>query len=153
MEHRIRIEYDSGVIHRIRCNTSESVVSFGRKSNVQNNGKQYVYVLKRGPYQTFWILRTRFHIKIPAEKLKLDHLIENKCGYQLHIFVIPFSWRCLFSVQPLWRLFCAKCTTTKILQVTHQNPVVPSGSAVHQQNPVCTYKAHMTGVFVGMLSP
>ena len=34
--------------------------------------------------------------------------------------------------------FHTKCTT-RILQMHHQNPVVPPESVVHPQNPVCTY--------------
>ena len=71
-------------------------------------------------------------------------MTENKCGYQMHIFVTSFSaqhasaWRCFCMVQPLRQPFRPKCTN-RILQMHHQNPVVPSESDVHPQNPVCTY--------------
>ena len=71
-------------------------------------------------------------------------MTENKCGYQMHIFVTSFStqhaplWRCFCVVQPLRQPFRPKCTT-RILQMHHQNPVVPPESGVHRQNPVCTY--------------
>ena len=73
---------------------------------------------------------------------------ENKCGYQMHIFVTSFSaqhapaWRCFCMVQPLRQPFRPKCTN-RILQMHHQNPVVPPDSGVHPQNPVCTYSVIM----------
>ena len=78
------------------------------------------------------------------KKITLRHMTENKCGYQMHIFVTSFSaqhasaWRCFCMVQPLRQPFRPKCTN-RILQMHHQNPVVPSESDVHPQNPVCTY--------------
>ena len=78
------------------------------------------------------------------KKLTLRHMTENKCGYQMHIFVTSFSaqhasaWRCFCMVQPLRQPFRPKCTN-RILQMHHQNPVVPPESDVHPQNPVCTY--------------
>ena len=78
------------------------------------------------------------------KKLTLGHMTENKCGYQMHIFVTSFSaqhapaWRCFCMVQPLRQPFRPKCTN-RILQMHHQNPVVPPESGVHPQNPVCTY--------------
>ena len=74
----------------------------------------------------------------------LGHMAENKCGYQMHIFVTSLSsqhapvWRCFCMVQPLRQPFRPKCTN-RILQMHHQNPVVPPESGVHPQNPVCTY--------------
>ena len=71
-------------------------------------------------------------------------MTKNKCGYQMHIFVTSFSkqhapvWRCFCMVQPLRQPFRPKCTN-RILQMHQQNPVVPSESGVHPQNPVCTY--------------
>ena len=78
------------------------------------------------------------------KKLTLGHMTENKCGYQMHIFVTSFSaqhapaWRCFCMVQPLRQPFRPKCTN-RILQMHHQNPVVPPESGAHPQNPVCTY--------------
>ena len=78
------------------------------------------------------------------KQITLGHMIENKCGYQMHIFVTLFStqyapvWRCFCMVQPLRQPFCSKCTN-RILQMHQQNPVVPPESGVHPQNPVCTY--------------
>ena len=78
------------------------------------------------------------------KKLTLGHMTENKCGYQMHIFVTSFSAqhapasRCFCMVQPLRQPFRPKCTN-RILQMHHQNPVVPPESGVHPQNPVCTY--------------
>ena len=82
------------------------------------------------------------------KKLTLGHVTENKCGYQMHIFVTSFSaqhahaWRCFCMVQPLRQPFRPKCTN-RILQMHHQNPVVPPESGAHQQNPVCTYSVIM----------
>ena len=82
------------------------------------------------------------------KKITLRHMTENKCGYQMHIFVTSFSaqhasaWRCFCMVQPLRQPFRPKCTN-RILQMHHQNPVVPSESDVHPQNPVCTYSVNM----------
>ena len=81
------------------------------------------------------------------KKLTLGHVTENKCGYQMHIFVTSFSaqhahaWRCFCMVQPLRQPFRPKCTN-RILQMHHQNPVVPPESGAHQQNPVCTYSVN-----------
>ena len=78
------------------------------------------------------------------KKSTLGHMTENKCGYQMHIFVTSFSaqhapaWRCFCMVQPLRQPFRPKCTN-RILQMHQQNPVVPPESGVHPQNPVCTY--------------
>ena len=78
------------------------------------------------------------------KKLTLGHMTENKCGYQMHIFVTSFSAqhapasRYFCMVQPLRQPFRPKCTN-RILQMHHQNPVVPPESGVHPQNPVCTY--------------
>ena len=75
-------------------------------------------------------------------------MTKNKCGYQMHIFVTSFSkqhapvWRCFCMVQPLRQPFRPKCTN-RILQMHQQNPVVPSESGVHPQNPVCTYSVKM----------
>ena len=75
-------------------------------------------------------------------------MAENKCGYQMHIFVTSFStqhtpvWRCVCMVQPLRQPFSPKCTN-RILEMHHQNPVVPPESGVHPQNPVCTYSVPM----------
>ena len=75
-------------------------------------------------------------------------MTENKCGYQMHIFVTSFSaqhapaWRCFCMVQPLRQPFRPKCTN-RILQMHHQNPVVPPESGVHPHNPVCTYSVGM----------
>ena len=66
----------------------------------------------------------------------------------MHIFVNSFStkhapvWRCFCMVQPLHQPFRPKCTN-RVLQMHHQNPVVPSESGEHPQNPVCTYSVHM----------
>ena len=82
------------------------------------------------------------------KKLTLRHMTENKCGYQMHIFVTSFSaqhasaWRCFCMVQPLRQPFRPKCTN-RILQMHHPNPVVPSESDVHPQNPVCTYSVEL----------
>ena len=84
------------------------------------------------------------------KKLTLGHMTENKCGYQMHIFVTSFSaqhapaWRCFCMVQPLRQPFRPKCTN-RILQMHHQNPVVPPESGVHPQNPVCTYSVRRIG--------
>ena len=82
------------------------------------------------------------------KKLTLGHMTENKCGYQMHIFVTSFSaqhapaWRCFCMVQPLRQPFRPKCTN-RILQMHHQNPVVPPESGAHPQNPVCTYSVNI----------
>ena len=74
----------------------------------------------------------------------VGHMAENKSVYQMHIFVTSLSsqhapvWRCFCMVQPLRQPFRPKCTN-RILQMHHQNPVVPPESGVHPQNPVCTY--------------
>ena len=79
----------------------------------------------------------------------LGHMAENKCRYQMHIFVTSLSaqhapaWRCFCMVQPLRQPFRPKCTN-RILQMHHQNPVVPPESGVHPQNPVCTYSVKLT---------
>ena len=57
----------------------------------------------------------------------LGHMAENKCGYQMHIFVTSLSsqhapvWRCFCMVQPLRQPFRPKCTN-RILQMHHQKP-------------------------------
>ena len=79
------------------------------------------------------------------------HMAENKCGYQKHIFVTSLSsqhapvWRCFCMVQPLRQPFRPKCTN-RIMQMHHQNPVVPPESGVHPQNPVCTYSVRVADV-------
>ena len=81
----------------------------------------------------------------------LGHMVENKCGYQMHIFVTSLSsqhvsvWRCFCMVQPLRQQFRPKCTN-RILQTHHQNPVVPPESGVHPQNPVCTYSVNLVKI-------
>ena len=99
---------------------------------------------RRDLYQTSAFCGHVFTMKLLLKKITLGHMTENKCGYQMHIFVTSFSkphapvWRCFCMVQPLRQPFRPKCTN-RILQMHHQNPVVPSESGVHPQNPVCTY--------------
>ena len=99
---------------------------------------------RRDQYQTSAFCGHVFTVKFLLKKITLGHMTENKCGYQMHIFVTSFSkqhapvWRCFCMVQPLRQPFRPKCTN-RILQMHHQNPVVPSESGVHPQNPVCTY--------------
>ena len=101
---------------------------------------------RRDLYQTLAFCGHVFTTKLQLKKITLGHMTENKCGYQMHIFVTSFSthwqyapvWRCFCLVQPLRQPFRPKCTN-RILQMHHQNPVVPSESGVHPQNPVCTY--------------
>ena len=91
------------------------------------------------------------------KQITLGHMIENKCGYQMHIFVTLFStqyalvWRCFCMVQPLRQPFRSKCTN-RILQMHHQNPVVPPESGVHPQNPVCAYSVRYSVSFVVSIS-
>ena len=91
------------------------------------------------------------------KQITLGHMIENKCGYQMHIFVTLFStqyapvWRCFCMVQPLRQPFRSKCTN-RILQMHHQNPVVPPESSVHPQNPVCTYSVNNVNFFITLYS-
>ena len=91
-------------------------------------------------------------------KLTLGHMTENKCGYQMHIFVTSFSaqhapaWRWFCMVQPLRQPFRPKCTN-RILQMHHQNPVVPPESGVHPQNPVCTYSVTQDKIGTPSLDP
>ena len=95
-------------------------------------------------YQTSAFCGHVFTMKLLLKKITLGHMTKNKCGYQMHIFVTSFSkqhapvWRCFCMVQPLRQPFRPKCTN-RILQMHQQNPVVPSESGVHPQNPVCTY--------------
>ena len=104
---------------------------------------------RRDLYQTSAFCGHVFTMKLLLKKITLGHMTENKCGYQMHIFVTSFSkpyapvWRCFCMVQPLRQPFRPKCTN-RILQMHHQNPVVPSESGVHPQNPVCTYSVNMT---------
>ena len=99
---------------------------------------------RRDLYQTSAFCGHVFTMKLLLKKLTLGHMTENKCGYQMHVFVTSFSaqhapaWRCFCMVQPLRQPFRPKCTN-RILQMHHQNPVVPPESGVHPQNPVCTY--------------
>ena len=99
---------------------------------------------RRDLYQTSAFCGHVFTMKLLLKKLTLGHMTENKCGYQMHIFVTSFSaqhapaWRCFCMVQPLRQPFRPKCTN-RILQMHQQNPVVPPESGVHPQNPVCTY--------------
>ena len=82
------------------------------------------------------------------KNITIGHMTENKCGYQMHIFVSSFStqhaplWRCFCEVQPLRQPFRPICTT-RILQMHHQNPVVPPESGVHPQKPLWTYSVIM----------
>ena len=112
---------------------------------------------RRDLYQTLAFCGHVFTMKLLLKKITLGHMTENKCGYQMHIFVTSFSkphapvWRCFCMVQPLRQPFRPKCTNI-ILQMHHQNPVVPSESGVHPQNPVCTYSVEMfTKVATAML--
>ena len=99
---------------------------------------------RRDLYQTSAFCGHVFTMKLLLKKITLGHMTKNKCGYQMHIFVTSFSkqhapvWRCFCMVQPLRQPFRPKCTN-RILQMHQQNPVVPSESGVHPQNPVCTY--------------
>ena len=103
---------------------------------------------RRDLYQTSAFCGHVFTMKLLLKKITLGHMTENKCGYQMHIFVTSFSkphapvWRCFCMVQPLRQPFRPKCTN-RILQMHHQNPVVPSESGVHPQNPVCTYSVRI----------
>ena len=103
---------------------------------------------RRDLYQTSAFCGHVFTMKLLLKKLTLGHMTENKCGYQMHIFVTSFSaqhapaWRCFCMVQPLRQPFRPKCTN-RILQMHQQNPVVPPESGVHPQNPVCTYSVNM----------
>ena len=59
-------------------------------------------------------------------------------------------WWCFCMVQPLRQPFRPKCTN-RILQMHHQNPVVPPESGVHPQNPVCTYSVDLwSGEYIGI---
>ena len=104
---------------------------------------------RRDLYQTLAFCGHVFTTKLQLKKITLGHMTENKCGYQMHIFVTSFStqyapvWRCFCLVQPLRQPFRPKCTN-RILQMHHQNPVVPSESGVHPQNPVCTYSVNVS---------
>ena len=99
---------------------------------------------RRDLYQTSAFCGHVFTMKLLLKKITLGHMTKNKCGYQMHIFVTSFSkqhapvWRCFCMLQPLRQPFRPKCTN-RILQMHQQNPVVPSESGVHPQNPVCTY--------------
>ena len=103
---------------------------------------------RRDLYQTSAFCGHVFTMKLLLKKITLGHMTKNKCGYQMHIFVTSFSkqhapvWRCFCMVQPLRQPFRPKCTN-RILQMHQQNPVVPSESGVHPQNPVCTYSVIM----------
>ena len=107
---------------------------------------------RRDLYQTSAFCGHVFTMKLLLKKITLGHMTENICGYQMHIFVTSFSKphapvrRCFCMVQPLRQPFRPKCTN-RILQMHHQNPVVPSESGVHPQNPaVCTYSVYIRGV-------
>ena len=103
---------------------------------------------RRDLYQTSAFCGHVFTMKLLLKKITLGHMTENKCGYQMHIFVTPLStqyapvWRCFCMVQPLRRPFRSK-RTNRILQMHHQNPVVPPESGVYPQNPVCTYSVNL----------
>ena len=103
---------------------------------------------RRDLYQTSAFCGHVFTMKLLLKKITLGHMAENKCGYQMHIFITSFStqhapvWRCFCMVQPLLQPFRPKCTN-RILQMHQQNPVVPPESGVHPQNPVCTYSVHL----------
>ena len=103
---------------------------------------------RRDLYQTSAFCGHVFTMNLLLKNVTLGHMTENKCGNQMHIFVTSFStqhapvWRCFCMVQPLRQPFRPKCTT-RILQMHHQNPVVPPESDVHSQNPVCTYSVGM----------
>ena len=103
---------------------------------------------RRDLYQTSAFCGHVFTMKLLLKKITLGHMTKNKCGYQMHIFVTSFSkqhapvWRCFCMVQPLRQPFRPKCTN-RILQMHQQNPVVPSESGVHPQNPVCTYSVRL----------
>ena len=103
---------------------------------------------RRDLYQTSAFCGHVFSMNLLLKKVTLGDMTENKCGYQMHIFVTSFSahhapvWRCFCMVQPLRQPFRPKCTN-KILQMHHQNPVVPPESGIHPQNPVCTYSVRM----------
>ena len=94
-------------------------------------------------YQIFAFCGHVFRVKFQLKKVTIVHMTGNKYGYQLHISVTfilcqhESVWRCLCSVQSLCVPFCAKCIN-RILQMHHQNPVVPPESAVHPENPICT---------------
>ena len=105
---------------------------------------------RRDLYQTSAFCGHVFTMKLLFWKIKtLGHMTENKCGYQMHIFVTSFSlqhvpvWRCCCMVQPLLQPFHPKCTH-RILHVHHQNPVVPPESGVHPQTPICTYSVNFS---------
>ena len=108
---------------------------------------------RRDLYQTSAFCGHVFTMKLLLKKITLGHMTKNKCGYQMHIFVTSFSkqhapvCRCFCMVQPLRQPFRPKCTN-RILQMHQQNPVVPSESGVHPQNPVCTYSV-MLMVVIG----
>ena len=104
----------------------------------------------------FWHFADTFSQWNSCCKIKtLRHMAENKCGYQMHIFVTSLSsqhapvWQCFCMVQPLHQPFRPKCTN-RILQMHHQNPVVPPECGVHPQNPVCTYSVLMVTVLKGL---
>ena len=108
---------------------------------------------RRDLYQTSAFCGHVFTMKLLLKNITLGHMTENKCGYQMHIFVTSFSkqhapvWRCFCMVQPLRQPFRPKCSN-RILQMHHQNPVVPSESGVHPQNPVCTYSVSSMAQYV-----
>ena len=108
---------------------------------------------RRDLYQTSAFCGHVFTMKLLLKKLTLGHMTENKCGYQMHIFVTSFSaqhapaWRCFCMVQPLRQPFRPKCTN-RILQMHQQNPVVPPESGVHPQNPVSTYSVYLASKFI-----
>ena len=62
-------------------------------------------------------------MKLLLKKITFGHMRENKCSYQMHIFVISLSTqyapvgRCFCMVQPLRQSFRPKCTNI-ILQIT-----------------------------------
>ena len=49
------------------------------------------------------ILQTRFNSEIPAEKMTLALMTENKCGYQMHISVTSLLWQ----HDPMWQCLCS----------------------------------------------
>ena len=113
---------------------------------------------RRDLYQTSAFCGHVFTMKLLLKKLTLGHMTENKCGYQMHIFVTSFTaqhapaWRCFCMVQPLRQPFRPKCTN-RILQMHQQNPVVPPESGVHPQNPVCTYSVRVHTVATDAEAP
>ena len=108
---------------------------------------------QRGLYQTQSFCRNVFKVKSQLKNTwHLKHLIENTCGYQLYIFVTSFFFflehaPIVLSASAWTHHFHAKCTT-RILQLAHQDLVVPAESAAHPhwQNPVYTYSVHLIAI-------